>query len=189
MTKQEILNNASRIYIELEEYIKNLCQSVNEKDKEKSILDSLDVTLQVMLLYLSVSNFKVPDIELDFIRLLTTEKDIITLYNKEMNKNYSWDSLREENMEVEEVKEFIDRTYLLFKPDIDLLVGFLASNDSKTEKNELEYIESKLREILVLFTNLSSDYNLKYVDLILNEIFVKKYKSLVSLFKGIDFKL
>jgi hypothetical protein len=92
-------------------------------------------------------------------------------------------------MEVEEVKEFIDRTYLLFKSDIDLLIGFLASNDSKTEKNELGFIESKLREILVLFTNLSSDYNLKYVDLILNEIFVKKYKSLVSLFKGIDFKL
>lgn len=187
MSNQEILNSASRYYIDLLEYVKKL-NNVNESNRKK-VLNGIDITMQVMLLYLSVSNYRVSDIELDFIRLLTTEKDIIKFYNEKTNSNYTWSSLKDENMEVEEVKEFIDRTYLLFKPDIDKLIGFLASNDSITKDDELEYIKNQFRQILNLFVKLDDDYDSRFIDLILNEVFVKKYLALKEIFSKVNINL
>ena len=189
MNNQEILNEASREYIDLEEYIKKLCIENHKESKTKEVLDSLDITLQVMLMYLSVSNLSVPDIELTFIRLLTTEKDIIDAYNLEKGTKYSWDNIREKYMEASELKKFINDSYAHFKADIDKLIGFLSGCDSLTKEDNLLYIENKLRIILTLFTQISNDTDLSYIDLILNEVFVNKYKSLKDIFSHINFSL
>lgn len=189
MTNQELFNKAQMEYIDLGEYIKKLCNTTNNKEKEKNVLSSLDIMLQLMLMYLAVSNLSVPDSELKFIKLLTVESDVVKMYNKAFDKNISWADLSEENMDPSVLKEFIDKTYLIYKKDLDLFISFLAASDSKTEENDLAYIEERIRNILVIFTSLNNETDLRFIDFIMEEVFLKKYKSLKNIFKSIDIKL
>ena len=78
MTNQEILNKASMEYINLSEEIKKMIVSAKREKDEKEILSNLDILLQLMLMYVAVSDYEVEDIELSFIKLVKLEKyDII----------------------------------------------------------------------------------------------------------------
>jgi len=186
MSNQELLNKAQREYIDLGEYVKALCKTTNNEAKTHDVLVSLDITLQLMLMYLAVSNLNTPDSEINFIKLLTVEKNIIDIYNEYNKTNITWEDLKEENMDSALLKEFIDRTYLLYKHDLDLFSSFLASLDSKTEEDNLSFITKKMRNILVIFTNINNETDERFIDFIINEVFAKKYRSLKEIFKSIN---
>ncbi len=186
MTNQELLNKAQREYIDLGEYVKTLCKKTNNDNKTHDVLCSLDITLQLMLMYLAVSNLNTPDSEINFIKLLTVEKDVIDVYNKYNKTSLTWEDLKEENMDSNLLKEFIDRTYLLYKYDLDLLASFLASLDSKTEEDNLAFIIKKMRNILVIFTNINNETDERFIDFIIEEVFAKKYRSLKEIFKSVN---
>lgn len=186
MTNQELLNKAQREYIDLGEYVKKICKETKNEEKTHEVLVSLDIMLQLMLMYLSVSNLNTPDSEINFIKLLTVEKDVVDIYNEYNHTNLTWEDLKEENMDSQLLKEFIDRTYLLYKKDLDLFISFLASADSKTEEDYLTYITKKLRNILIIFTNINNETDERFIDFIINEVFAKKYRSIKEVFNAIN---
>lgn len=188
MTNQEILNKASMEYINLSEEIKKMIVSAKREKDEKEILSNLDILLQIMLMYVAVSNYEVEDIELSFIKLVKTECDIITCYNEKNDKHLTWDDLKSDSMEASEFKEFVDRCYKMFSSNINYFIIFLASIDSQTKIDELEYVREHIYNIMSYFSSLTN-FNKEVCDYVMDEIFINKYKNTKSIFEKVSFNL
>ncbi|MCR5787270.1 MAG: hypothetical protein K6G28_06180 [Acholeplasmatales bacterium] len=185
MTNQELLNKASRSYIDLMEFIKDLAKKLHKENKTKDLIKDLDLLIQVMLMYESVSDFVVSDMEISFIKHLVTECDIVDFYNTANNKKINWDSLRSDKIEPEEFKEFVDRVYRIAMPYINDFIMFLAGEDSVTSNNELEVILDYLRAILKYYLEMANT-DLSVSDYVIKEIFEKKYRECRNIFSRID---
>jgi hypothetical protein len=188
MSNQEILNKASMEYIKLSEEVKKMVREAKREKEEKEILANLDILIQLMLMYVAVSDYSVDNIEVSFIKLFKTERDIIDFYNEKNLKKITWDDLKEENMEPTEFKEFVDRSYKMFYQNINHFIIFLASIDSLTKDNELSIVENSIRNILTLFDQIDNKTS-DIVDYVMNEMLISKYKQTKSIFSSVDFKL
>jgi hypothetical protein len=188
MSNQEILNKASMEYIKLSEEVKKMVREAKREKEEKEILANLDILIQLMLMYVAVSDYSVDNIEVSFIKLFKTERDIIDFYNEKNLKKITWDDLKEENMEPTEFKEFVDRSYKMFYQNINHFIIFLASIDSLTKDNELSIVENYIRNILTLFDQIDNKTS-DIVDYVMNEMLISKYKQTKSIFSSVDFKL
>ena len=186
MTNQELLNKASRNYIDLTEYIKALAKKNNKEFKIKDLLIDLDLMLQVMLMYESVSDFNVSNIEISFIKNLVTECDIVDYYNKSNINKITWDSLKSDKIEPGEYKEFVDRVYRLAMPRINDFIMFLAGEDSITINNELDIILTYLKNILNLYLDIDTHVYGDICLYVVSEIFEKKYRECKAIFSRID---
>ena len=188
MSNQEILNKASMEYIKLSEEVNKMVREAKREKEEKEILANLDILIQLMLMYVAVSDYSVDNIEVSFIKLFKTERDIIDFYNEKSLKKITWDDLKEENMEPTEFKEFVDRSYKMFYQNINHFIIFLASIDSLTKDNELSIVENYIRNILTLFDQIDNKTS-DIVDYVMNEMLISKYKQTKSIFSSVDFKL
>lgn len=195
MTQQEIFTQASSIYLDCQQKIRELYNVEAKENKldEKTLLTDFDLLLQISLLYLSVSDHNILNIELKFIKLLTIEDDILTDYNKMNNKALSWDNLKDTYLSEKDFVSFIDETYSSFSKEINEFILFISSIDAITLKNYYAFFETQIKEIMRLFIAIDGDMSvneIKEIKIILDKIFLKKYQSSKLIFEASNsFKL
>lgn len=183
MIKQEIFTKTSRIYLDIENKIKEMYEFSDKNDyKLTDLYKSFDILVQVLLLYISISNDNVSNDELEFIDKLTIEEDILDEYNYQFDKNLTWDNLNEIFMDSKSFEAFINDTYDLFYFKLSKLIMFLASVDSYTNKDYYSIIRAELKEMLELFI-LIDDNKDNNIDLVLDKVILNKYLSLKNMFK------
>ena len=168
---QENFTQASRIYLSLEEEIRQMYNS-----KPNNII-SLDNALKS--LYMAALNNDVSVLELKYIKKITIEEDILDYINCVSGKKFTWSSISSAHMTNEEYEDFLHYTNNIVEPKISSFIMLVSSIDALTKKDYYKEFVAGFKQLFKLFCGVSSnsDYD-NEIDEILNTIFLAKYRSL-----------
>lgn len=190
---QEEFTQASRIYLDCQAHISEMyLYRVGNKDMSKDeLLKSFDYLLQIMLMYVAFIDSKISDVELQFIDLITANGDCLTDLNSRLGTSYTWESLSSSNIEKETLNKYIEETRCYFEVKVNRLIMFLAMQDAFTKEDEAMYFRKQILKILLIFINFDGNVNNlepKFIEFIIERLFLEKYNSLKSVFSMINEK-
>lgn len=181
---QENFTQASRIYLSLEEEIR---QMYNIKPNKNISLDealkAFDIMVQMIYLYTAALDNDVSHLELKYIKKITIEEDILDYINSKSLKKYTWDMISSSNMTREEYNDFLHYTNNIVQSKISSFVMLVSSIDALTKKDYYKEFVDGFKQLFVLFCNVKTNNDFeKEIDEILNTIFLAKYRSLKTIF-------
>lgn len=181
---QENFTQASKIYLSLEEEIRQMYNSKpNNIISLDNALKSFDIMVQMIYLYMAALNNDVSVLELKYIKKITIEEDILDYINCVSGKKFTWSSISSAHMTNEEYEDFLHYTNNIVEPKISSFIMLVSSIDALTKKDYYKEFVAGFKQLFKLFCGVSSnsDYD-NEIDEILNTIFLAKYRSLKTIF-------
>lgn len=181
---QDSFTESSRIYLSLEDEIREMIRFKNDNKVDKNeVLKSFDLLVQLVLLNLCALDDKVCVQELEFIKKLTVEEDILDYVNKVSTNKIEWEKISSTVLTNNQFNDFLDYVCNVSSSKINSFVMLLASIDALTEKNYLYRFKQGFKELAMCFVSANNEKEYNYeIDNILNKAFVLKYKSLKTIF-------
>lgn len=184
---QDLFNRASRLYLDCQFKIGEIYQyrvGKRQVNKDK-LLKEFDLLLQIMLMYTSLIDMEISDIELRFIDLLTVDYDCLKEYNKHYGTSYTWNNITTIFPNDDKFNLFVDDVYHLVSLQISDLLMFLASNDAFSETNDILFFSEKIKEILLVFIGIDGNIMTKeeaFVGYIIKRILLDEYNGVKEAF-------
>lgn len=180
---QRDFTQASRIYLALEEEIRELFKFGSSNVSLDETLKSFDLLVQILLLNLSVLDGKITKEELKFVHKISIEEDIIDYINLQTKKNITWEDLSLSTWSYESFSDFLDYISNIVSIKINSFILVVASKDAITKKNYAYKFYQGLKELACIFVDANNDRNHeREIDQILQKNFIVKYKALKSIF-------
>ncbi len=180
---QRDFTQASRIYLALEEEIRELFKFGSSNVSLDETLKSFDLLVQILLLNLSVLDDKITKEELKFVHKISIEEDIIDYINLQTKKNITWEDLSLSTWSYESFSDFLDYISNIVSIKINSFILVVASKDAITKKNYAYKFYQGLKELACIFVDANNDRNHeREIDQILQKNFIVKYKALKSIF-------
>lgn len=181
---QEAFTKASRIYLALEDEIREMYRyDTKPRIKKEDAIKSFDLLVQLIFLNLCALDSIVNEDELKFIKKLTLEEDIIDFINENKASKISWSQISSANLNQEQYRDFLEYVSNAASLRINSFIMLIASIDALTQKNYLYRFKQGFKELAMCFVcaNNKKDYNYE-IDQILNKTFIFKYRSLKTIF-------
>ena len=181
---QEKFTEASRIYLALEDEIKEMYRfDTNPRIKLDDAIKSFDLLVQLIFLNLCALDNNVSEDELKFIKKLTVEEDILDFINEKKSDKIEWSQISSANLNSEQYRDFLEYVSNAASLKINSFIMLLASIDVLTKKDYLYRFKQGFKELTMFFVSANSDKDYNYeVDQILNKTFIYKYRSLKTIF-------
>ncbi|MBS1477490.1 MAG: hypothetical protein HP024_06105, partial [Acholeplasmatales bacterium] len=106
---QEAFTNASRIYLALEDEIREMYRyDTKPRVKQEDAIKSFDLLVQLIFLNLCALDSIVNEDELKFIKKLTLEEDIIDFINENKASKISWSQISSANLNQGQYRDFLE---------------------------------------------------------------------------------
>lgn len=199
MEKQKLFNEAYRNYFDCQAVISEIYKRQGEKISKKNreyYLEIFDLILQSALLFVSIRNGRISELEMSFLDKLTTEEDLICYLNRYLEKSgknkLTWDAVCEYLNKLEDPLEIFTETFQIIKPRVDDFNLFVGAVDSYTTTNYLEFFKEKITTICSLLAQLDAQLdNLtkEKIKLMLDRIVFNTQSDLKKMFENIEIKI
>ncbi len=139
--KQEAFNKAFYLYMDERNMLKQL--AIDTKVDENKLLYGYEIIVQLALCQMILLDNKITDIEIEFLKNIVVENDILKILSKKVGSKIGWSMLKG----VEDKNKFLHKVIASFTTEILDFITIFISSDAITKEDYLNSLKGNVYQI------------------------------------------